>query len=305
MRFEKGKLIKDLTTLGIGGRAKLFATVHSEKELEEVFEKADSLLWFVIGSGSNVVGPDGGFDGLIIKININQFKNSGSGIIVGGGNNLLAFIKKINSLGYRGMEKMAGIPGTIAGAIYGNAGAYGQEIKDNITRVRIFDGKHFRWISRKVCEFGYRSSIFKKNKNWIIVGAEFKLEKGDPEKLEVASRETMRLRYKKYKRGILCPGSFFKNIVLGDLGSLSRKKLLSRIDQSKINHGKLPTGYLLEEVGAKGMSSGKIFVSEHHGNLIFNNGGGRAKDIKILAKKLKEKVFRKFGIMLEEEVQYL
>lgn len=305
MRFEKGKLIKDLTTLEIGGKTKFFVNVKNEKELEDSIKKAGVLPWFVIGSGSNIVASDSGYEGLIIKINIQDFKISGGKVIVGGGNNLLAFIKRINGLGFSGMEKMAGIPGTVAGAIYGNAGAYGEEIKDNIVRVRIFDGKKFKWISKKECKFGYRNSYFKKNKKWIIVRAEFKFKKGDPKKLDQISRGIMRLREKKYRRGILCPGSFFKNIVLKDLDKMKLKRILGKIDESKINHGKLPSGYLLEEVGAKGMRFGNIYVSKNHGNLIFNNGGGRASDIKKLADILRDKVRKKFGILLEEEVQYL
>src|SRR3989344_1041587 len=194
--------------------------------------------WYVLGSGSNIVASDKGFHGLIIKINIKDFKKSGRRVYVGAGNNLLDFIKKINGLGLAGMEKMAGIPGTIAGAIYGNAGAYGTEIRENITRVKIFDGEKFRWIKNSECRFGYRTSGFKKNKDWIIVGAEFSFGKRKPAELVKISR-------------------------------------------------------------------GKIKVAEHHGNLFYNAGGGTAHDIKKLAVMMKDRVLKKFGINLEEEVQYL
>ena len=110
---------------------------------------------------------------------------------------------------------------------------------------------------------------------------------------------------KKYKPGLLCPGSFFKNIILKNLKPSVRKKLTERIDNSKIIYGKVPSGYLLEEVGAKGMSVGGIRVAKHHGNLIYNSGGGKERDVKKLAGILKGLVSKKFGVRLEEEVQYL
>ncbi len=304
MRFEKGKSLKSLTTLGIGGKAADFVEVKNEREMEKLFRE-NKRRWRVIGSGSNIVAPDSGFHGLVIKIGIKAFGVKGKTVYAGAGSNLLDFIKKINRHGFRGMEKMAGIPGTVAGAIYGNAGAYGQEIKDNIFRVRIFDGEKIKWISKNKCKFGYRSSIFKKNKNWVIVGAEFSFAKGNPRELSKISKDIIKLREKKYKPGLLCPGSFFKNIIIKDLKLIVRKKLLSKIDNSKIMYGKAPAGYLLEEVGAKGMSSGNVRIAQHHGNLIYNAGGGKARDIRKLSRILKDRVSRKFGVRLEEEVQYL
>src|SRR3989344_1836446 len=303
MPLEKGKSLKELTTLKIGGRARFFVEIKKDGDLKETFKEKRRR--YVIGSGSNIVASDGGFPGLIVKIATEAFKRNGNKVYVGAGNNLLEFIKKIDRLGFAGMEKMAGIPGTVAGAIYGNAGAYGQEIRENILRVRIFDGFKFKWIKKSECRLGYRDSIFKKNKNWIIVGAEFLFRKGNPKKLSKISNDIIKLRQKKYRPGLLCPGSFFKNIVIKNLKTGVRNKLLAKIDHSRVMYWKVPSGYLLEEVGAKGMSCGKIKVARHHGNLFYNAGGGRAGDIKKLASILKGRVYRKFGVRLEEEVQYL
>ena len=119
--------MKDLTTLGIGGPARFFCEAKSEKELLEALRRAreKKVPWYILGSGSNLVVSDKGFPGLIIKANIRKFSRDRSKVLAGAGNELLAFIRKINRLGLGGVERMAGIPGTIAGAIYGNAGAYG------------------------------------------------------------------------------------------------------------------------------------------------------------------------------------
>lgn len=132
------------------------------------------------------------------------------------------------------------------------------------------------------------------------------MKKKNSKKLINKSREIIKLRKEKYPLGLLCPGSFFKNIIIKDIKPAAlRKKLLKKVGKDKIMFGKIPAGYILEIVGAKGMKYGGIKVAEHHGNLIYNFGKGRASEIKKLAKILKVKVKRRFGLELEEEIQYL
>jgi UDP-N-acetylmuramate dehydrogenase len=300
--------LRKLTTLKIGGPAKYFINVKSERELIEAIEWArkSKARWYVIGEGSNLIPDDKGFDGLIIKNEIKNLKISGDKVFVGAGNNLLKVIYRLNKLGLAGMEKIAGIPGTIGGAIYGSAGAYGKEIKDNLVRIKIFDGDRTKWLSKKQCRFKYRESIFKIRRDWIVLAAEFKLKSGNPKELCKISKEIIKLREQKYCPGLLCPGSFFKNIVVEEIRpAVLKKKFLSKIPKEKIIYGKIPSGYLLETIGAKGMKCGKIKVAEHHGNLIYNSGHGKSEEIIKLAKILKNKVKKNFGINLEEEVQYL
>lgn len=327
MKFKKNYPLKKLTTMKIGGPAKYFLITRKENDLISAINwaKKNKIKWYVIGDGSNLIPGDKGFDGLIIKNEIRdanirmppssraQSVHYGAGsndtnkstVIVAAGNNLLQFINKLNRLGLAGMEKMAGIPGTVGGAIYGSAGAYGQEIKNNLLKIKIFDGKKTTWLSRKQCSFGYRESIFKKRKNWVILGVEFKFKKSDSKKLQKISKEIIKIRKKKYWPNLLCPGSFFKNIVIKDLGLALQQKFLSKIPKEKIIHGKVPTGYLLEMVGAKGMKCGNIRIAKHHGNLIYNSGRGKTSEIVKLAKLLKQRVRKKFGIDLEEEIQYI
>ncbi len=303
MQIQKNKPLKNLTTLRIGGPARFFCEAENEKELLQALSWAreKKIPRYILGSGSNLVASDRGFAGLVIKIALKDFKRKKNRVYAGAGNNLLEFIKKLDRLGLRGMERMAGIPGTVAGAIYGNAGAYGQEIWENLRRVKIFDGKKNRWLSQKECKLSYRDSIFKKRKNWIIVGAEFAFKKGEAKELSKISREIIKLREKKYRPSLLCPGSFFKNILFKNLPKSQQK----RIPLDKVMYGKIPAGYLLEEVGAKGLSRGGIRIAKHHGNLFYNAGGGKARDIKKFADFLRARVYKKFGVKLEEEIQYL
>ncbi|MBA4319815.1 MAG: UDP-N-acetylenolpyruvoylglucosamine reductase [Flavobacterium sp.] len=308
LKIKKNYPLKKSTTMAIGGPASYFIVVKNEAQLLNAlkFAKQKRLKWYVVGEGSNLIAADKGFRGAVIQIRNSVFQIRNNTVIVGAGNNLAKLIPKLNRLGLGGLERMASIPGTVGGAIYGNAGAYGQEIKDVVERVRFFDGKKFRNFTKKQCLFGYRNSIFKKHKNWIITQVIVKLIVGDRGKLLKTSKEIIKLRNKKYPKNLKCPGSFFKNIRLQDIKPENKlKKLLKRIGKKPVKYGKIPAGHLLEAVGAKGMQEGGIKVALHHGNLIYNTGRGKAKELEKLSRKLKTLVKNKFGIIIEEEVEYL
>ncbi len=340
MNVVSNFLLKAITSTAVGGRASRYVEVKKESELERAVQYAESrkLNKFIIGDATNIIPADEGFDGLIIRNQIKKFEASGDIIFLGAGNSLLKNILKLNKLGRGGFEKMAGIPGTVGGAVYGCAGAYGQEIKDRLLRVKIFDPasfwrksqsdkaksqrhkrrgadtkkQRFKWLTNKQCEFSYRDSIFKKHKDWIIVGAEFRTVRTDSRRLQKISAEVMELRSRKYPPSLKCPGSFFKNILIDSIKpAFLRRKLLAQIKSGPVRNiisngaNKIPAAYFLEQVGAKGMKFGQIAVADYHANLIYNAGGGKAEDIKKLAVFLKTAVRKKFGVELEEEVQYL
>lgn len=308
LRFKSNYSLKKLTTIRIGGPAQFFIKVKNKEELIRSIKWADTnkIKWLVIGAGSNLIPSDKGFNGLIIKNEIKDFRVKGSFVFVGGGNDLLKFIFSVNKLGLGGLEKMAGIPGTVGGAIRGSAGAYGQEIKDQIIRVKIYDRHKVYWLTKKECQFSYRTSIFKKHKHWVILGAEFKLVPEPAKMLNQIARDIIKQRQEKYPSHLLCPGSFFKNIILQEIKPVAlREKIITKLPPETIKYGKVAAGYFLEAVGAKGMRVGGIGVADYHGNLIYNLAAGQSSDILKLAKILKDKVKKKFGLDLEEEVQYL
>lgn len=310
--IELNRSLKNMVTTRVGGAASFFLKIKNENKLKEAIEWANKnkIDWIVLGEGSNLIPNDKGFNGLIIKNEIIDFKIKGNKVFVGSGNNLLKFILKLNKFGLTGMEKMAGIPGTVGGGLRGSVGAYGQEIKDTVIRIKFYDVSvlipQIRWFSKEQCRFDYRESIFKRHKNWIILGAEFEFKKKDSKKLLKTSKDIIKIREQKYPPDLLCPGSFFKNIVIRKIKPVSlRKKLLEKIPENKTIYGKIPAGYLLDVVGARGMRRGNIKIADYHGNLIYNIGDGKSSDILALSKILKKKVRNKFGINLEEEIQYL
>lgn len=307
MKIKRNVPLKRLTTLKLGGPAQFFVEVADIDELGAAlaFARSQKIPFYVMGEGSNLVPSDKGIKGLLIKIAFKGIVVKGAVVNVAGGENLLSFIHALNRKGLAGMERMAGIPGTVAGAVYGNAGAYGQEVKNHLREVAFFDGRKIRVLKNAGAHLGYRNSIFKRHKSWIILSAAFRLGRGAPRVLSKTSREIVALREVKYKPGLKCPGSFFKNIKLDDLPSSSRGALLKKVPVEWVTYGKVAAGKLLEEVGAKGMREGGIRIALHHGNLFYNTGRGTTAEIKRLAKRLKGKVKRRFGIELEEEVQYL
>ncbi len=316
MKFTDNFPMSQITTLGIGGPAKKFVSVKSEEELVEAIKYAEqnNLEYLVIGGGSNLLVSDQGVDKLIIKNEIARISHLGGVIKVKSGTLLQNLVDYSISHGLSGIEKLTGIPGTVGGAIYGNAGAYGQTISDHITSVVILgrsetttpesidSGQARVTFGKDACEFNYRDSIFKKNK-LPILEVTFELESGDTKTLQQEADDVLQKRLVKYPKGIKCPGSFFKNIVAETLPS----EILEKISPEKIVYGKLPAGTLLEEVGAKGDKLDGIEIAPYHANLFINRGSGtaQAQAFYTLAQKYVKKVKEKYGITLEPEVQLI
>jgi len=269
VKFKKNVLLKNHTTFRIGGSAKYFFVAKTKEELIEAinlakklnpspFPKGDrvKLPFFILGGGSNILVSDRGFNGLVIKF----------------GQSLSSYISK-------GLEWAVGIPGTIQGAVWGNAGAFKKSMKDVVEKVEVFDTKteKVKIFKNKDCKFGYRDSIFKKKKNLIILSVKIKSKKSDAKKIK------QYLDYRKKTQPLNFPsaGSVFKN----------------------------PTGFsagkLIEDCGLKGKKVGNVKISEKHANFIVNLGRGKAKDVMKLIKIIKNRVKKKFGKTLEEEIELL
>ncbi len=299
--------VANLTTFGLGGDCQEIILVTEPAELLAAVTKLQQLKtpYRLIAGGSNVVWQDAPFSGVVIKYEATG--KLGRNVVVAGQQvvcdssvclmDLISLAIKNN---LAGLESLSGIPGTVGGALVGNAGAYGQGISDNLISVEIWDGKKVRTVGKNKCQFKYRDSIFK-HKNWLVLRATFKLTKGDRKILAKRSKEIIKIRTKKYSPNLKCPGSFFKNLLASEVS----KSQLKKLDPTKVVHNKIAAGYLLEEVGAKGMKEGGVVVASYHGNLIINTGRGTTKDVKKLVAKLKAKVKKRFGLNLVEEVRYL
>lgn len=301
--FTTNAKFSSLTTTGVGGPIKYLAIPKTEQELEETVRYAikQAMPYYCIGGGSNIIASDKGVDFLIIQNKIESFRQiDATTIDVSAGTPLQTLVNYCIKNSLSGLEKLTGIPGTVGGAVYGNAGAFGQNISDTLTEITTLKNGKIIALKKDGCQFAYKDSIFK-HKPHIITRLTFKLQPSDAQTLLNSSKQVLEVRLKRWPKGIRCPGSFFKNIEAKDLS----EDQLRLIPQDKIIFGKVPAGYLLEAVGAKGKTSGGVTVSNTHANAFINQGRATATDYWNLAKQLQKKVFQKFGITLEPEVQLI
>ena len=291
------------TRFGIGGPADLFAETRNTGSFIHAWKiaRASGLDTVVIGGGTNLIVSDAGFRGVVLKLSNDRISTEGGTAYVESGASLQTLVDFTVDAGLKGLETMTGIPGSVGAAIYGNAGAYGHSIAERISRVRFFDGGGILEFNNAQCEFHYRESVFKRHKEWIIFSAELTMEAGDAAALRETADKILAIRNKKYPPTMKCAGSIFKNFLLADLPA----RVAGEIPANVIIEGKVPSAWFLDQAGAKGMRSGDIHVADYHANLIYNAGAGTAGDLVSIISELKQRVENRWGIPLEEEVQYV
>jgi UDP-N-acetylmuramate dehydrogenase len=300
---SKGLLLSDRTRFGIGGPAELYVEAASEPAFAAALQIAQSsgANYSVIGAGTNLIVSDEGFDGIVLRFTANQISSGGTMVWAEAGAELQALVDYSIDHGLRGLETMTGIPGSVGAAIYGNAGAYGHSIDERVERVRFLDGDATRSFTASECQFRYRESVFKEQKDWIILGVELHMTPAPARELRQTADDILKIRLAKYPATMKCAGSIFKNLILAELPETVRRRIPERV----VREGKAPSAYFLEQVGAKGMHSGGVRVADYHANLIYNEGGGTARELCALIGELKSRVRKQFGLELEEEVQYV
>lgn len=333
--IKQGVSLKKYTTFKIGGKADFFVEVDDLQRLEGVLEWAQDHQQkiFVLGGGSNLLFMDEGFDGLIIKLtnkNIKmEFNNGTTKIRCGAGVPLSKLITTSFKNNLVGLEWAAGIPGTVGGAVRGNAGAFGGEMKDIITEVqavnlrnrKVIKGGHasviiypnelgeeitenckniIQTFNNRDCEFKYRGSVFKENNGLMIWEMEIQLTSGDENKGKKIATENIKKRDLKQLNVIKFPsaGSIFKNPKVSE----KVQKKFKYDTGIKARNEKVPAGWLISRCGLRGQKIGEAEVSDRHGNFIINTGGATAKDVMLLISIIKTKVRNKYGVQLQEEI---
>jgi len=300
---SEGILLSGRTRFGIGGPAALYVEAASEPAFCTALRIAESsgASYIVIGAGTNLIVSDAGFDGIVLRFTANQISSDDTLVRAQAGAELQALVDYSIDHGLRGLETMTGIPGSVGAAIYGNAGAYGHSIDERVERVRFLDCDVTRSFTASECQFRYRESIFKQRKDWIILGVELRMTPVPAAELRKIANDILKVRLEKYPISMKCAGSIFKNLILAELPENVRRQIPERV----VREGKAPSAYFLEQVGAKGMQRGGIRVADYHANLIYNDGGGTARELCALIDELKSRVRSQFGLELEEEVQYV
>ncbi len=279
------------TSFRIGGPASFFAVCESISELKDIISvcKEEKVRWFVLGNGTNVLAPDEGFDGVVIKLggafgelSVSENINDGSALITAGAGASLAHLA-VYALkkGFTGLEFAHGIPGSVGGAVYMNAGAFNREIADCIVSAEALtkDGEIVTY-GREELELGYRKSRFMGNDE-IVLDATFYVKVYPRIPIRALMEEYRKRRAEKQPLEMPSAGSAFKR----PEGSFA--------------------GKLIEEAGLKGFKIGGAMVSEKHAGFIVNTGEATAKDVEELIEAVRRKVFENSGIMLEPEVKII
>lgn len=285
-RLKQNVVLAPYTTFGIGGRADLYYTARKPEELIDAVRTAQRLRvkFFILGGGSKILVGDSGFRGLVIKNQCRNIITNQNTLTCQSGARLSEVINQACSHSLSGLEFAAGIPGTVGGAIRGNAGALGKSVGEVLSKAVILTEKgEIKEVEKEHFQFSYRGSRLQHQAD-VLLSATFELKKGDKKEIKKKIEEILKNREERLPLHEKSAGCFFKNILQGE---------------------KISAGFLLDQIGAKGIEVGGAKVSAKHANILINAGKAKATEVRRLAEKLKEKVRKKFDINLEEEVVYI
>ena len=277
--------LKEHTTYKVGGKAICAVIPEDEKKLITLLSylKEKNIKYMVLGNGSNVIFNDSGYNGVIIKLdNFNHLNIINNKIVVGAGYPLNKLALRVSRLGFTGMEFAAGIPGTVGGAVYMNAGAYKSDMGYILTSVKVLTPDYeIKTMQNKELDFHYRTSFLQKNKGYICLEATITLIKGNSEEIMEIINERKKRRVETQPLEYPSAGSVFRNPE-GDFA-----------------------GRLIEEIGYKGKSIGGAQVSEKHANFIINTGNATGEEVKELINDIKNKIKEKYNIELKVEQEFV
>lgn len=286
MKIQENISLAEHTTFKIGGKARYFVVAEKEQDIIEAikFSEEKNVPFFILGEGSNVLAQDKGYEGIIVKNQNSELKINDLEITAGSGAMLKDLIDFSAESSLTGLEWAAGVPGTIGGAVYGNAQAFEGRMEQNVKEVNVFNvgTERMEKIAKQECQFSEKYSIFKKNKNLIILSAILRFKEGSKEKIKKTIKEHLELREQKHPLNLPSAGSVFVNKVGGK-----------------------PSSYLIEKAGLMGKRVGNVQVSEKHAGFIVNLGGAKSEDVLELIKIIKKQVKDKFNVSLKEEIQII
>ncbi len=302
LTLQKNISLAQKTNFDIGGPADYLCEAKTQEEVVEAIAWAQGreIPYHILGGGTNILVHDAGFRGLVIKIEDQKIEIAGERITCAAGAVLMDVVKLAIGKKLAGLENLYGIPGTVGGAIYGNAGAFGSALGDVVESVEVFDPgtQKVKRYGREMCQFGYRDSVFKENQA-VIFKASLKLtpvKKGQILLHRIEEIKKIRSRHP-YQR---CAGSIFKNIATDDLRPTSVP-----VPPQCIAHQEVKVACLIDHAGLKGEKIGKAQVSREHANFIINTGQATAQDVLALIQWVQKEIAAHFSIKLKTEIQFL
>ena len=301
------ELLSKHTTFKIGGPVDYFLTLENNQKIVEAlkFLNGAGVNYFILGGGSNMLVRESGFRGVAIEVKSKKLEVENDVIVADAGCSTVEIARKSIQSSLTGFEWGVGVPGTIGGAVRGNAGAMGGEIKDVLQKVDVYKDGEVQELSNEECGFGYRQSIFK-SEGGMILRVWLKLTSVS---VEVAASgmkkalEHLHYRNKTQPQGFASTGCIFKNFEINSKNSEILKQ--QNISQEFFEKGKISAGWLIDEAGMKGKQIGQAKVSDVHGNFVVNLGGATASDVLMLIEQIQERVYDRFQIEIEPEIQII
>lgn len=285
LTYQKDKLLSNCSTFRIGGPVSFAVYPNCEQGVIAALEAAEFAMMplRVVGSGSNILFPDEGFEGAILFTrNLCRVSFEGTILRAGAGVALSTLAIEAAKKGLSGLEFAYGIPGSLGGGVYMNAGAYDHELAEVVVESRYYDVKHrgLGYFRENEHEFAYRHSVYKTDGDLIILAARMDLREDDPTAIKACMDDYMERRRSKQPLEYPSAGSAFKRYP----GYFTAK--------------------LIDEVGLKGVSVGDAAVSEKHAGFVINKGSATAAQVKELMAMIEERIYEKYGIHIEREIIY-
>lgn len=285
-KLKENEPLANHTTMKIGGPADLLIepfSVESLKQIIQVIQK-HNINWTAIGRGSNLLISDKGIEGAVIKLGrgLDHMELKDSELTVGAGYSIVALSTQISRKGYSGLEFASGIPGSVGGAVYMNAGAHGSDISNILNKAHVlFEDGNMQWLSNEEMQFSYRTSVLQKERPGIVLEAVFEVKAGNKDEIFAEMQKNKDYRKETQPWNFKCAGSIFRN--------------------------PLPqyAGRLIEAAGLKGYRIGGAQISDMHGNFIVNTGNATAQEVLELIQYAKDTIKDQFGVILETEVEII
>ena len=308
-KIKKNEPLSKYTHFRIGGPTDYLLIAKDSDEIIAGYEwaRARNLPVTILGGGSNVLVLDKGIRGLVIKTENKGYRIEGTIVTAESGTVLMNLVNILTEKGLSGLEFGCGIYGTVGGAIRGNAGSFGREIKDVLIKAEIYQPEKGRvLLSNKEMQFTYRHSIVSDHPGWVILSGVFQLQKSEPKKVKARVKDMLDKKLKSQPMDKPSSGCIFKNPILDkakfrELANHFGDELPDDFWQKN----SLAAGFLIEACGLKGKSIGDAMVSEKHATFIVNNGHATAEQILMLISYIKQQVRDKYGVQLQEEIEIL
>ncbi|WHX78186.1 UDP-N-acetylmuramate dehydrogenase [Priestia flexa] len=285
-RVRENEPLSKHTTMKIGGPADVLLEPSSVENLKIAMDiiRKYNVKWRAIGRGSNLLVSDKGIEGVVIKLGagLDDLQIDGERVTVGGGYPSIKLATVITKQGLSGLEFSSGIPGSVGGAVYMNAGAHGSDMSQILEKAYIlFEDGTLEWLSNKEMKFSYRNSILQKERPGVCVQAVLQLKKGTRDEIVGVMQKNKDYRRETQPWNFPCAGSIFRNPLPNYAGDL------------------------IEKSGLKGYSIGGAQISEMHGNFIVNTGNGTASDVLALIDHVKKTIKERFDIDMHTEVEII